>query len=1821
MAVIKIYLSEDGENYVSKFPNSTKEFSSICEKGHYQIPLGWSFGGTHKTNTFQCRLSGSPYYINEFEKYKHIKVTKDGNVVFLGSNPTFKKTIEKSDYYEVTATYEDYSRKFSDVLFSSDPTWEKMVLTADGWTVCNPSDTSHSLVHYLFSRLNTDSTFTLHCTHTDSTPVSYAYFKYNNRVLDAWDKCLKQNALAYYVVNRDVYVFDILEQISGTATTIPNIESEATINEKPYVDHTLPAIRRPVLIQSGETRVYDSGTITVNDGGLISGGTVYNGTMQAGAVKVGDNQEVKAMRNLTWHFSGSHSNNPKFRVQTGAPYEDTFFGIKTIITPYSDYYTGSASGSAYDETLKFILVNDNIAFDRSATVWMTANADILDYNALTKPFNEAEWNGKEEKCEFIYVSTNADIPEQNALRYLNALRYASTMEAKKYNFYSDLDLALNTVCVIQNVTTADEIAHHEYIRITDKVDNLDDFGGYTYTGVPYVSEQVVADNFFNPVVFDEKSISKAFDFSANRTTVYIDHQGAIEQDQDITFTISLREYYAVPTLTVDGVAQTLVRRTNTETSGGTSVTEYLNIWDCVYTPVTYTGLTINAVADLDGEKRSVTIGILESPEVNVPVSSYTEYYLSTSNESATGGEWLSYIPQLISGRYLWRRVTTVYTDGTEAVGEPSLLLTVNDAQQTFTVTSKQQYCLVNEQVQQLDGTETWSDTAPSGWYLGKKYWTRIFDTISYADGHVETNEGTANQYYELNSALERGVSFSANINTSTYNRNLRSVNATPTNVSFEAESNGLETPVYHWTRNGVQFATGATATDTIASNTSGSVVYGCYVTHKRGSQTSATYYDQKTFYVQPVEISTTPQLITPNNSSYFATPSALPSSPYQIDVGNSIYLIQGDYAVVQKGNPNTPNDVAPSPWIYTGNPNNYNGWEYAGNDDQLTLKTLSIGLGLSEETVSKLGAYVGIFEKIIAVKGVFRDLEVAKASVTDSIVTPVLTTVNSDLDGGTREGVLATDKYFQLAEAVSAIRNEITDNTIGTLASNGSFVATSASGESTPNITTIKKYFFRTFAGSTRYWREDEAVTALATLFTIPSNAFPSSPIGGTYNGTAYTDIIKIDDVTARSATRTLISASSITDNTPSTATIPVNASVSLAGTAISKSYTDPYYPSVFSTSMTSTLQYKVNNGSWATLSTPVSLVRNDVLSMRQEIDSDKTIGTIDGYTESTYSGMPNYYCPVRSYASNGSTVIAIFDGIGYSPVQSYLVYSTDGGVTWNTGIKASDLGHNYDNWLNTCYGGGYFYATLSEYGNRSIYLYRSSNGINWTRISTICTYSANGYQSAAETVCRFLSYGNGELRTGASGIITGIAELVNKSFYSTDGGATWNTDTTDGKYRCGKPAYMNNRWVWPSQSNGLYVNDTYNRLNYCNTSFYDPEKGVLVRITTTSNLTSSTSSRREFNVMTTSDGVNWSIKVFHDDNAYYSQLPYTFSKCNGYYIFGCYSTVDGYSRVRQYAIKDDLSSIAETYTFPTAFSKACNEVGCFNGRMVIFGEKVYYGNYYKTIPASAFTISSAGTLSATYNLSAYSVGYNLVNAGNTSIAVLPTTATWQDFIFYARQGNTELSLPSSVPSTMTNSYYMSKSTYGLNLFDNTDALLAVLSPSEKTWYTGTLYLQGIISITSSNTGSLTTAQKFGAINLNGVAQTSINMTGFSQATLKYNKIPDSGDTTPVTVNVQTGINQIFWAGSGNSIQIYTANESYQIKPTDLFVSINNDGGLTFRFTPSMSGNTRPRGLYVDDIFPINNDVSIGTNADRIKSIYAEDVYINGTSLKTLLNL
>lgn len=244
MVTIKILLSTtarlkaSSNDYDERFAGGNKAlFTKIVEKDSYKIPHGFSYGSTHKVNTFSCIISADPYYIKQFESYDCIKVIKVSNsiekIVFIGSKPSFKRTVEKKDWWTETVTFEDLSSNLNDLLFNSNEDWSWKINTSHGYKICDPNDTSHSLLHYLFNTyLNQDKKLTLHCTYSDTLVIPTFTITGKQKVLEVWQKFLEQQALAYYIENNDLYVIDILEDKTTTATTIPNVESKATINDK-----------------------------------------------------------------------------------------------------------------------------------------------------------------------------------------------------------------------------------------------------------------------------------------------------------------------------------------------------------------------------------------------------------------------------------------------------------------------------------------------------------------------------------------------------------------------------------------------------------------------------------------------------------------------------------------------------------------------------------------------------------------------------------------------------------------------------------------------------------------------------------------------------------------------------------------------------------------------------------------------------------------------------------------------------------------------------------------------------------------------------------------------------------------------------------------------------------------------------------------------------------------------------------------------------------------------------------------------------------------------------------------------------------------------------------------------------------------------------------------------------------------------------------------------------------------------------------------------------------------------------------------------------
>ena len=85
--------------------------------------------------------------------------------------------------------------------------------------------------------------------------------------------------------------------------------------------------------------------------------------------------------------------------------------------------------------------------------------------------------------------------------------------------------------------------------------------------------------------------------------------------------------------------------------------------------VTADKIEVNAITASKIKAGEITLDKLTAgAKSNIATSSYseTEYYLSTSDSSATGGNWSTTVPTWASGKYIWTREKTVvsYADGT-----------------------------------------------------------------------------------------------------------------------------------------------------------------------------------------------------------------------------------------------------------------------------------------------------------------------------------------------------------------------------------------------------------------------------------------------------------------------------------------------------------------------------------------------------------------------------------------------------------------------------------------------------------------------------------------------------------------------------------------------------------------------------------------------------------------------------------------------------------------------------------------------------------------------------------------------------------------------------------------------------------------------------------------------------------------------------------------------------------------------------------------------------------------------------------------------------
>ena len=575
MVRINIYLSTlarlkaDNTDYDTNFSEGNlAPFSKIVEKDSYKVSYGFSYGSTPKTSTFTCKISAEPYYIKAFEAYEAIKVTKVKNgteePVFYGCKPTIKRTYETSDWWSETITFNDYSQDLSDIPFhekeDEDDDWEWSITQADGYKVCDSTDTTKSLIHYLFENwLNKDReglSFTLHCDFSNTDPVTSFSVQASDKVLNVWQELLKQQGLAVYVIGLDFYILDMLADAPTTATTIDSIECNATVNEKPYIEHTIPALRVPKVVHTFKDKeLYDSGKITVGKGsfGMVDGSITikpywypdetHPAYAEPNFTTDLENYEVIRYYNMKWTYETT--------MTLGATmlylYNGTEKAQQTLEKQGSWY---GCNGTLTGKVLKYCVGNYSLNSGHFI-LKLTGDVDVADYNAVIMPPKNSYYSGNEEKANYVYTYKEGD-------RYMNALLYAREMEGKTFSFYSTQKLSLNDICVLSHISEADT-----YIRITDIQDSLDDFEGYTYSATVYSGEKVTTESFYVPASTNAPNVSQDFNFSVSRSLIACDSDGTPLDSSAITAKISLLKYYSIPRLYLDDTELELVQETET----------------------------------------------------------------------------------------------------------------------------------------------------------------------------------------------------------------------------------------------------------------------------------------------------------------------------------------------------------------------------------------------------------------------------------------------------------------------------------------------------------------------------------------------------------------------------------------------------------------------------------------------------------------------------------------------------------------------------------------------------------------------------------------------------------------------------------------------------------------------------------------------------------------------------------------------------------------------------------------------------------------------------------------------------------------------------------------------------------------------------------------------------------------------------------------------------------------------------------------------------------------------------------------------------------
>lgn len=567
----------------------------------------------------------------------------------------------RTAYLNAQKVYEDVR----DNIGSGNYIWEWIVVEQDGYKVCDPTNPSKSLIHQICTYLPNYSALTISAQVTKSDTVKAFKVSTSTLELDAQgrttglaegDKVFNtlMDVCKYNGINvmLDGFTLKFTEAyITNTsATTVSQIETEATLTEKPYKKYTYDDIEFVSDTQSfysatlwrwEETKFKDTNIPSETDPPRqisysfadmpssmellgISGAQVYTSG-------VGENKG---------YITGVHGFLPTISASFKQP----------ICEVVSWGYSGencTMRAKVYNKPVTITSVDFDIHVKGTATYTKYENVLVTAGNPT----------GERSRCRYIFSTDTAQ--KYDALR-----RWFDTSSANYWTFKSPQTLALGSAVALSSV--ADEV-----MIITSVTEDAQ--GDLTYTCSKALNaDDISVDVSFHGVNVELPSNRHSLFVQCTRQTIALNSSN---QPKDTTAPkIIIDTDGTTPTLTVNGSQVTLTEEVGeVQEEDGTYTAFSKNRWAYEVTlPTTMTN-DINYTVTVGTYSQSGTIGTTKDGAkgdkgdtgengTNGTNGAYNEYQFAknTSPTTAPTTGWQDAPMDVYSGEYLWmrqRRVT------------------------------------------------------------------------------------------------------------------------------------------------------------------------------------------------------------------------------------------------------------------------------------------------------------------------------------------------------------------------------------------------------------------------------------------------------------------------------------------------------------------------------------------------------------------------------------------------------------------------------------------------------------------------------------------------------------------------------------------------------------------------------------------------------------------------------------------------------------------------------------------------------------------------------------------------------------------------------------------------------------------------------------------------------------------------------------------------------------------------------------------------------------------------------------------------------------